>query len=132
MNLKKFIGLPYKYLGRDFDGVDCYGLLFLIYKHVLGIDLPEYSNFYTQDWYKTEDHIVDQFHTFMEKIDPPYKKFDGILLRHGTKTIVNHIATYLGENKMIHIYKGSTSRIDRFTGFWESKLYTGVRFKYNG
>ena len=37
-DLKKFVGLPYKFLGIDYHGVDCIGLCQLFYQEH-GIDL---------------------------------------------------------------------------------------------
>lgn len=37
-DLKKFVGLPYKFLGVDYHGVDCIGLCQLFYQEH-GIDL---------------------------------------------------------------------------------------------
>lgn len=43
-----FIGLPYADKGRDRDGVDCWGLVKLVYAEVAGIVLPDYSDAYTR------------------------------------------------------------------------------------
>ncbi len=38
--INKVIGLPWVNRASSFDEVDCWGLVTLYYKHVLGIDLP--------------------------------------------------------------------------------------------
>ncbi len=49
--LNQYIGIPYKFGGRDFDGVDCYGLVSLIYQDRYGIQLP--------DWERDEINLKD-------------------------------------------------------------------------
>jgi len=131
MNFNKFIGLPYKNMGRDFDGVDCIGLGILIYKTVLNKTFPDFSDVkYSQDWYKnSENHLIYNIDQVLTPINPPYKRFDGLLLYNGTKVVVNHIGFWIGDGKFIHIYEGTTSRVDRLSGYWESKLHKAVRLK---
>lgn len=45
-----YIGLHYEIGGRDKHGIDCYGLVCLIYKEVLGIDLPDWVTDEFVDW----------------------------------------------------------------------------------
>jgi hypothetical protein len=40
LRIDRFVGLSYVDWGRDFNGVDCYGLLYLVYKEVLNIEIP--------------------------------------------------------------------------------------------
>ncbi len=39
--MEEYIGIPYKQNGRTRDGLDCYGLLYLIEKEIFGKDIPE-------------------------------------------------------------------------------------------
>jgi len=41
--IREWIGVPHVYNGRDKGGVDCYGLVWLYYRDVLGLMMP--------DWY---------------------------------------------------------------------------------
>lgn len=39
---KAMVGTPFRWRGRDRTGLDCYGLVRLAYREVLGIALPDY------------------------------------------------------------------------------------------
>jgi cell wall-associated NlpC family hydrolase len=49
-----YIGLPWRARGAERDGVDCYGLLRLVYRERLGLDLVSYA-----DRYVTADERVE-------------------------------------------------------------------------
>ena len=127
--MNKYIGLPYRNLGRDFDGVDCYGLFWLIYKEERGILLPDFTELlYDKKWYKTENHIVDNINELWTKVSM-YKKYDAMIF-FNNGNVANHIGTYISNDKFIHITENSTSMISRLDGYWSSKIYEVIR--YNG
>jgi len=134
-NFSEFIDLPYKNLGRDFDGVDCYGIVHLIYKTVKNITLPDFTELkYGIDWYKKgEDHILDNVGAMNKKyfdiVEFPYKPFD-LLLFKVTNNIVNHCGMYVGDMCFIHILENRTSMISRLDDrVWERKFYLAARYK---
>jgi cell wall-associated NlpC family hydrolase len=45
-NLDEYVGLPWLERGRDRDGLDCWGLLALVYAERLGVLLPSYRDDY--------------------------------------------------------------------------------------
>jgi cell wall-associated NlpC family hydrolase len=45
-DLSPYVGLPWRSKGRARDGLDCWGLVQLVYKEKLGIKLPSYTDEY--------------------------------------------------------------------------------------
>ena len=43
LTVAKYVGLKYQSRGRDWSGVDCYGLVKLFYRQELGVELPDYN-----------------------------------------------------------------------------------------
>ena len=127
----RYIGLPYQNLGRSFSGVDCFGLVYIVYNE-LGITLPDFTELqYPQDWYKnSENYILDNIWGDWVEVNPPYQIFDALLFYNSSRrVVVNHIGVYINDDKFLHIMEGATSQISRLTGYWESKLYKGLRSK---
>jgi len=127
----KYIGIPYKHKGRDFDGCDCFGLCWLILINELNVDIPDFTDLkYTKEFYRRkEDIFKDNIYNFANQIDPPYKKLDGILFYSElSNNIVNHMGIMVDNHRFIHLEEDTCSKIDKLTPYWESRLYTGVRY----
>ena len=45
-----FVGIPYEVGGRSFLSIDCYGLVALVYRNKLGIELPDWVTDTEVDW----------------------------------------------------------------------------------
>lgn len=77
----KYVGIPFVEKGRDENGCDCWGLVRLIYKNELGIDLPDYLDCYetTNDREKLSSVIKEQTEKNWVS-DQEHKEFDVIIL----------------------------------------------------
>lgn len=46
MNLSRYMSIPFKERGRDYDGADCYGLYYLFARDEHGVQVPSYVESY--------------------------------------------------------------------------------------
>ena len=129
MNFSKYINLSYRNLGRDFDGVDCWGLIWIVFKNVRNILLPDFTDLqYSKDWYLTKDHIIDSIDDTWMEIDPPYNIYDVIIFYSKNSKVANHIGMMISDDKYIHISEKYSSRVDTLNEYWTSRIYKGMRY----
>lgn len=125
MNLDKYIGIPYVSNGRDFKGLDCFGLLLTFYKNELGISLSDYLPENISYWKRAAS--LEAFPTMkllhdVDKLELYDMVFFKVLDEEGTGWY-NHVAIYLGSDKILN-----TSRC---TGAVITRLSTIERFITN-
>ena len=128
--LDKYINLPYKNVGRDFNGVDCFGLVYLIYKNELNIELPDFTNLmYSKNWFKEgKNIIVENVWDKWYEVDKTEQTDLLLFYTNYKKRVVNHIGLYIGNDKFIHILETYSSKIDRLDGRWNKLLYKILRY----
>ena len=67
-DIYKYINIPYKFAGYNYDGADCIGLLRLFYADHNWVEMNDGRTF-TKDWYKKEPYrMVKWFLKNMNKI----------------------------------------------------------------
>lgn len=132
-NYSKYINLPYKELGRTSSGIDCYGLITLIFKEKLGVILPDFTELiYDKERYavtKQEDHILYNIGLRWKEVTNP-KEFD-ILVFNDSKELdlSKHVGLFIGDDKFIHSLRRSSSVITKLDNmFWKSKLSAILRW----
>ena len=134
-NFSKFIGIPYKHLGRDFSGVDCYGLITLVVKELFSINLPDFTDLlYSKDRFdisSKEDHILNSIGVVWIPIGRPYHIFDALIFNSNEdNSMSTHTGLYIGDEKFIHIVDNQTSMVSTLdTSYWKNKLYGAMRLK---
>ena len=122
---RDYVGLPWEFAGRSRDGVDCWGLLWLIYRDVLGIEITSYAQ------ETTDAPEREQIAALMagELVKSPWldvqpgneRPFDMVVFRRAG--IDSHVGAVVDTGRMLHITHGTESRVERFDqGRWKPKL----------
>ena len=127
---ESYIGIPFVELGRDRKGLDCLGLLLLIFSEKLGINFDDYRKVeYEYDWDKKGyNPILENIDNNWEQINnKKYKKYD-VHIFYDNHLIPRHLGINIGNGKFIHVYENSKVRIDRLS-FFSKRLYATLRFK---
>ena len=120
MNPRNYIGIPYLSNGRTHKGVDCWGLVYLIYSEILNINLPEITTEYTNGldvtdtkdvFLKYEKIFKDQgdFRT-VEKTEP----YDLLLFKRSE--YISHVAIVVDDAFFIHASVKSDSCMEQWQG----------------
>lgn len=120
----KYIGLPFRLHGRDRAGLDCWGLVRLVYQEQFGRVLPSFSTEYKS----LSD--VERIHKVIER-EAARRTERGIgedIL--GDLVVFNyhgrafHVGIVLGDDCMLHIENNTESAIERYTGArWGEMIY---------
>ena len=114
-----YVGTPYRDLGRDATGVDCLGLVNLVYDHELGIILPSYTGRYAS---AEEAAEVDGIQKDAERTWTQVSKaaeFDVVLFRRGIYR--RHLGIVVRPGLMLHADE-ETVRIENYNGpRWASR-----------
>lgn len=101
LDVRRFLAIPYKHKGRDYQGCDCYGLILLFFRDVLNKKLFDVEEEYDKNWtFKNKDYFIENYHKQFEKIEKP-EKYD-IVLFQNRQGVANHGGVVLGYGKFIH------------------------------
>ncbi len=95
--VNEIIGTQYVNRGYDFDGCDCYGLVYLYYKHVIESELL------ITDEYKSYEDFVISFTAQIqewEEVENPNIDDCAFVSFGGSKPI--HCGVYIGANQFLH------------------------------
>lgn len=125
--IHKYLPVPYKHQGRSMQGLDCYGLIIVIYAD-LGVKLFDIEENYTPEWsWQNKNYFLENCHKDWEEVKTP-KIFDIVTFKN-SKDIMNHAGIMLDEIRFINSCKAGTviCRVSdpiwkkRFSGFYRHK-----------
>ena len=124
MDFNQYIGIPFKSKGRTREGLDCWGLIRLLYLEQFQIELPSYVDDYlSASDFKTAGKLIeDNLHRWI-KIDPSIRTLgDVIVLRIYGQPI--HMGMLINDQQMIHVFKNIDTCVQRiYTSIWKQRIH---------
>ncbi|MBE1208102.1 C40 family peptidase [Aminobacter carboxidus] len=129
MNLDDFVGLPWLDRGRDRSGVDCWGLLAMVYAERFGIVLPSFRDDYmtAADGAAVAELIEGRRECWTEIPDGDEVPGDALLMSIGGRP--RHIGVIIGGSRVLHIERGAGSIIENYRSFRLRRRVLGF-FRY--
>lgn len=96
-----YIGIPYQIGGRDREGLDCWGLIRLIYKEVNGIILPNCPGIVKGDLRGDAAEIAREAHERWKEMPGPV---ESCVVAMSQKTVLHHVGlwTFADGGKIVH------------------------------
>ncbi len=110
-----YIGIPYADFGRTREGCDCWGLVCIIYREQMGIDLPEYLGSYSS----TDEHAeiasiisAEEASALWAPALPLPNPGDLALFRRGRWS--THVGIVIRPGLMIHMVDGDGAKLQTY------------------
>lgn len=99
MWFEKYVGIPFLDLGRDASGIDCYGLVRLVYAERLGVEMPDY------DYQRGADFsLFDMYRVFRKVELSEHSEYDILWLRSPSGDdgqLLNHLGICVGSEYVL-------------------------------
>ena len=128
MNLPVFVNkvlcMPFVARGRDYEGGDCWAVVWLFYRDVLGRDLPAYDTGYATAGASDVDRsmvgrIMIRERVKYEQTDAP-RLGDVVLLRCSGRAC--HVGVMIDDRQFLHIEDRRGATVERLTSpIWQRR-----------
>lgn len=127
IDVRRFVGIPFRDKGRDYSGCDCWGIPYLVYRDVLGIELPLYTHGYHNTRDREEIHrLMRHEKTLWQPVDRQ-EPYDIVHIRIGNNAM--HCGVYIGNGMFIHCLEGVGACIERITSSaWRHRIVGFYRY----
>ncbi|MFQ5954022.1 MAG: C40 family peptidase [Kiloniellales bacterium] len=121
-----YIGIPYADKGHSRDGVDCWGLVRLVYAEQLGVDLPSYADRYASAADLDEvARLIDGERGPWRTVKRP-RALDVLLLR--IRGAAGHVALVAAPGWMLHVMDQIEVALERYeTITWARRIAGAYR-----
>jgi cell wall-associated NlpC family hydrolase len=124
-----YIGIPFKELGRDRHGVDCYGLVRLVLWEVFKVATSDFRDYHISEREDCAAVIKQASGTpEWEKVNHP-QPGDVILLR--LMGFPTHCGIYVGNGEMLHASETDGVRLERLNSPAWSRRVCGM-YRHRG
>ncbi len=95
-----YVGIPFVDGGRDADGLDCWGLVCLVYANELDVVLPSYGEVSAADLIRVA-RSIGAGQEGWQVVEKP-QSFDVAVLRFYGRSWVGHVGIMVDSKRMIH------------------------------
>ncbi len=124
-----YVGIPFKYKGRTKDGLDCWGLVRLIYINEYDITLPSFSTEYEDADYDRISDLIAQYKEGWEQVETPSVGSIVLFRVMGEET---HVGVALSDTHFIHAREGYDSAIESFDSpYWKKRIVGYFKYTQN-
>ncbi len=119
----RYVGLPFRPLGRDQQGVDCYGLVWKVFLEQFDVRLPDYLGRYGQHLQANE--VRNLFTMGLQEpiwslVDRPR---DGDVVVLQIQGHAYHVGIMVDRWRMLHARESATVAIERINStMWRSRV----------
>lgn len=103
----RYVGVPFVDGGRDMAGLDCWGLVRLIYADQLGITLPSYGEISARDLLGVARAIEGGQEAW--RVSELPDAFDVVAMRFYSRSWVGHVGVMVDSKKLIHVEKATAA-----------------------
>jgi len=128
-NFSKYLGIPYKNNGRSFDGVDCFGLVSLVFAIEKKITLPDYSENreLINCSINKDEHLLGSLTKLWRLVkDEEFNIFDVHVFLDDFASIT-HSGINIGYNKFLHALEDRVVEIGK-VDIWKKKMVLTMRY----
>jgi len=116
----KYVGIPYKEKGRDLNGVDCWGLVRLVYDEQFNIKLPSFTTEYHQEDTLRIQELFSQYKEGWVQVDEPS---EGTAVLFRVFGMESHIGIAISSTHFLHAREGYESAIESFNSpQWRNRI----------
>ena len=117
-NISELIGIPWTDLGRDKNGLDCFGLVLKVYEK-FGISIPDVC--VSTYACKQVDKEINKAKKIWIKVDTPTAPCVLAIKENGP--LIRHLGVYIGNGKFIHSRIQTGVTIERISSpLWKMKI----------
>ena len=109
---QKYVGLPFLDGGRTTRGIDCWGLVRLVFAEEKGIELPTYGDVSASDLRAIAEAIeaeIEKHETWLPAHPALPQPFDVVIMKRREKPV--HIGVLVTESKMLHVEEATAAII---------------------
>jgi len=127
LDVSEYSSIPFREKGRDINGVDCWGIVYLIYRDRLGVELPVYTDQYknTEDEKELSALINNEKLSWVEVEEP--EMFDVLVLRLKGRPM--HVGLYIGNGRFIHCMENVGTTVEKMNSMaWKDRLLGIYRY----